>query len=78
MSAKSTTSLQTNGFFTGFCLSVRFAGVKKSLADFGVTSASGGDSKAADNDDDLDLFGDDDEVCLDIAFRLKCQLSVTD
>ena len=38
-----------------------FVGVKKSLADFGVTS--GGDSKAADNnDDDFELFGSDDEV----------------
>lgn len=37
-----------------------FAGVKKSLSDYGVTS--GGDSKAADNDDDFELFGSDDEV----------------
>jgi len=37
-----------------------FTGVKKSLADYGVTSG-GGDSKA-DNDDDFELFGSDDEV----------------
>lgn len=44
------------------CIIIRWAGVKKSLSDFGVTSAVGGDSKAADDDDDVDLFGDDDEV----------------
>jgi len=37
-----------------------FTGVKKSLADFGVTSS--GAPKAADNDDDFELFGSDDEV----------------
>lgn len=42
------------------CLAIRFTGVKKSLTDFGVTSA-GGDSQA-DNDDDFELFGSDDEV----------------
>ena len=58
------------------CLTFRFVGAKKSLADFGVTSAaakSGGDSKAADNDDDLDLFGDDDEVTdLDLPLYPVC------
>jgi len=36
----------------------QFSGVKKSLADYGVNA----DSKAADNDDDFELFGSDDEV----------------
>lgn len=40
-------------------------GVKKSLADYGVTS--GGDSKpaAGGDDDDFELFGSDDEVLID-------------
>jgi len=38
-----------------------FTGVKKSLADFGVTSGAGA-AKPADNDDDFELFGSDDEV----------------
>jgi len=39
-----------------------FAGVKKSLADFGITSGGGAAAKAEDNDDDFELFGSDDEV----------------
>jgi len=38
-----------------------FAGVKKSLTDFGVTSGGAG-AKPVDNDDDFELFGSDDEV----------------
>jgi hypothetical protein len=43
-------------------ITIRFAGVKKSLADFGITSGGGAAAKAEDNDDDFELFGSDDEV----------------
>ncbi|XP_054160337.1 elongation factor 1-beta-like [Oppia nitens] len=40
-----------------------FTGVKKSLADFGVTAGGAASKPAAeDNDDDFELFGSDDEV----------------
>lgn len=38
----------------------RLPGVKKALSDFGVTEGAAADSK--DDDDDIDLFGSDDEV----------------
>ena len=39
----------------------KLPGVKKSLADFGVTGGAAA-KPAADDDDDVDLFGSDDEV----------------
>jgi len=36
----------------------QFPGLKKTLADFGIT----GEQKATDNDDDFELFGSDEEV----------------
>lgn len=39
-----------------------FPGVKKDISAFGITSGGVGDNKgAADDDDDIDLFGSDDE-----------------
>jgi len=44
----------------------KFVGAKKSLSDFGGTSA-GGAKPAADDDDDVDLFGSDDDEVADAA-----------
>ncbi|CAG2175896.1 unnamed protein product [Oppiella nova] len=50
-----------------------FAGVKKSLADFGITSGGGTAAKAEDNDDDFELFGSDDEVVDEEAEKAKAE-----
>lgn len=48
----------------------RLPGVKKSLADFGITASS------PDIDDDFELFGSDDEVCytaeVNVSVEVNC------